>query len=1000
MPRSSPPSESSTWKTQNSLLEPTSPTDETYRAAKAAAEEARKLDHHPPKAKTSLFGSFFHRGSKTGSNSSAHGISSHSSHGGVVGSPGGVPIKRDGSSGSAASVGGSAVGPSPLAPTRELPDVPAYGSPRAADGDGSTGDGSTCGGDRAEQDAAAYLEQDRRRMEEEGRRREAEAERRRQEAEDAERRRAEEEAAERRRREKEEERERRLAEERERRRSPRQKLREALDHLADAARAKADAAAALRGRRAGLVGEMAAAAKAERYEAQRVKFAEVQQTLAVEEEDFESADRLGTVIEGHSKERDAHSANRARIAKEITDLDQEREEASRAVAACFDEARAKLQELEEEVDDRAKEEGVLDQFEKTSKRLSSETERLTNDLKHIERDEAVLKEEQKELGGRITEETKEFDEKCTEASAKLEEVNETIKSLRQQLLEAETKASDLTGEIATYQQSIDNVKSKYSRQLGRLEKKEKSVKESRSDWESEKESIEKAQAAHEAVVAAHSEDMLNRENLIKDIQTESATAKDLAGIVSSAFADVADPEGDGPDLDNVDGEVLKYEAAVNEANQNVIAAETNIENLQEEISSIGVRLPILESEKKLAASKRDFKAAGKASKGIKEALARKQLCQAELEGDAMERKKFAKDELEKITTLLEEKKNIASKKKKEAGMDRMDLLRENIDELKSMLGKIGTDSKLDDAEEDAVNVSCVGAFVIESQISILEAEGKSLGEKYGGWDTQSADVVEESSVQSAPTFDSASANDDDTSEIVIDNALMEKYHSLMDQIKDIESAIEEAAEEEDFDEAAELEEQAQIVREEFESCGFSLAKFERALEEFKDKPSDSAAPDTRASPDNGDDPKKAIEAAILEKYVSLSAEIKKLELMIETAVSDDDFDKATELEAKVQSARSEIESLGFTIDDLEEAIQNGSSTSSRGDGDNDEGEDAVNDLTAACDELDHENKTDTTQNSNDMRANGVSAYHDKEDVGDNEDEEAPTPSDDKPQQYL
>ncbi len=58
---------------------------------------------------------------------------------------------------------------------------------------------------------------------------------------------------------------------------------------------------------------------------------------------------------------------------------------------------------------------VIKRFELTSKRLSTESERLCNDLKHIERDEELVFEEQKELGGQISEETKEFAEKCNEA---------------------------------------------------------------------------------------------------------------------------------------------------------------------------------------------------------------------------------------------------------------------------------------------------------------------------------------------------------------------------------------------------------------------------------------------------------------------------------------------------------------------------------------------------------------------------------------------------------
>lgn len=58
---------------------------------------------------------------------------------------------------------------------------------------------------------------------------------------------------------------------------------------------------------------------------------------------------------------------------------------------------------------------VLDKFTKTSKRLSVETDRLNNDLKHIERDEELVADEQKELEDVIAEGTKEFEEKCVEA---------------------------------------------------------------------------------------------------------------------------------------------------------------------------------------------------------------------------------------------------------------------------------------------------------------------------------------------------------------------------------------------------------------------------------------------------------------------------------------------------------------------------------------------------------------------------------------------------------
>lgn len=57
----------------------------------------------------------------------------------------------------------------------------------------------------------------------------------------------------------------------------------------------------------------------------------------------------------------------------------------------------------------------MDKFAATSKRLSAETDRLNNDLKHIERDEELVADEQKELEDQISEGTKEFEEKCVVA---------------------------------------------------------------------------------------------------------------------------------------------------------------------------------------------------------------------------------------------------------------------------------------------------------------------------------------------------------------------------------------------------------------------------------------------------------------------------------------------------------------------------------------------------------------------------------------------------------
>ena len=486
-------------------------------------------------------------------------------------------------------------------------------------------------------------------------------------------------------------------------------------------------------------------------------------------------------------------------------------------------------------------------------------------------------------------------------SGKLEEVNKTIEDLRRQLAEAESNAATLQVEISGYEECISAVRTKYSRQIIRLEKKSKSVSEARADWESEKDSIEKAKVAHEAVVVAHSEEMITREKSLEEIRNESAIAKEFVGLISHAFKD---DSGDAEEVqpDSLDGEVLKFEAVVAEASQNVVAAEAAIKSLNEELETIGVRVPILEAEKKQAASKRDFKAAGKASKEIKDALARKEKFEADLAGEASDRLRFTKDELEKITAILEQKKIAALDRSKEAGKLQMVRLQGKITDLKSMLKKY-----LAEPVDTDINVACIGAFVIESQINILETQGKSLGEKYGGWVSS-----DDQSVHSAPTFDSddgARTDPPDESPIAVDDSIVEKYESLQSEIKRLDAEIEVAAENEDYEKAASLEDTASGLRSEFDDAGFGSERFLVALEKYRSGQSDQPENDA------------VISDATLDQYTVLCDSVKQLEEEIERAAAEEEYDLAAEKEDELRAIKSEIECLGFSTADLDDALE-------------------------------------------------------------------------------
>merc|ERR1712153_249924 len=93
------------------------------------------------------------------------------------------------------------------------------------------------------------------------------------------------------------------------------------------------------------------------------------------------------------------------------------------------------------------------------------------------------------------------------------------------------------------------------------------------------------------------------------------------------------------------------------------------------------------------------------------------------------------------------------------------------------------------------------------------------------------------SVQSAPSLDSANMGDRDgkannDSPIVIDEAPLARYNRMKSQIKQLGDAIDVSVKEDDFDKAAELEEQLKSVLDELERSGLLSEKYTRAMKEF------------------------------------------------------------------------------------------------------------------------------------------------------------------------
>lgn len=442
--------------------------------------------------------------------------------------------------------------------------------------------------------------------------------------------------------------------------------------------------------------------------------------------------------------------------------------------------------------------------------------------------------------------------------AKLNEVNDEIEELRKKLGEKEMRAAEVKMELHGHDESIENIRGTFARQTTRLAKKEAAIKESRKEWETEETLYKKARTEHEEEVTAHSEALIAHDNLTSQIKKESLIAEQLASVISKEVIVTNSTNDTAPNEEVVkaQAEVLRCEALADEANQILNAAKSVIDNLRDEISTIEVRLPILEAEKKQAASKRDFKAAGKASKTIKELIARKESCETELNGDAVERQTSAQSEVDQCLNSLEEKKTILHEKEKVGGRERMIQLVKKMFKLEKLREDI---CGLDEEESDGESVKVVGGFVLDSEIAALVSEGEALGNKFGGWNevimeyaeaSDGSDTKSEEDITESQIVNDTEAEESDeviTEEEVIEAKLAEESEtnaksteidegdktevlkqgkSILSQITDIETQIEVAIEEDDYDTAGELDEKIQTLQYELNKLGLSSSEIE------------------------------------------------------------------------------------------------------------------------------------------------------------------------------
>jgi hypothetical protein len=622
--------------------------------------------------------------------------------------------------------------------------------------------------------------------------------------------------------------------------SPRQLMDIILQQFASDVRRAMNKVGELRQQRNMLLEERFVALAKERLAAQQIVQTETQQMEAAEEEDFELADRLQVVLEGHNRERAECSAILDNIGKALAQLDEQTPRVVYGVTKCFESVALDLEDFKSKQKHADDASDIMARFAVTARQLSGENERLKGEAKHLERDEALVKMERKELDDAIADQTAELEKLREESREKLTSIEREMDDLREQLRLKEIEAQQLKMKMLAQDADISKVLVKFNRQITRVQKKELSVRENHKEWTNESNAYQRLKEAHEAEVAAHSEALLQRNTILDEIDSNISVASTFQDIISQAvtFEHIReeDEEVDGK-LAQIQADLVKCEAAVSEAAQLAKVAEATLVSLDGESRRLQEKLPKLEEEKSKAAAKRDFKTAGRASKEIKEFSARLQELEDKLIQEAKVRHKEAKASLEKVQKELEREQATANEKEKESGRAAMEKIATRIKALLHTKKKVC-------GKASPYSVKGVGGLVLKGQIDALKLEGQSLGHKFGGWEgifgvidesEDGGEEVEEDEPAAVPHHQEESKAVEVTessrpSEEVIPENVM-KAKELNKKLAQVEADIDGAAEQEDFEKAAELDEILQDIKNKLEELDLTDAEADLVVSE-------------------------------------------------------------------------------------------------------------------------------------------------------------------------
>ena len=265
-----------------------------------------------------------------------------------------------------------------------------------------------------------------------------------------------------------------------------------------------------------------------------------QQRLA-EREEFDKADALSHVIERVKEQTTERTLTLRSMVKETEQLEKDlvgsQTEQRKMMQSVVDSLSRFIESRVVELDEYTGETSASNEAER--KRLASEQKRMEMEMSHIEKEEAVMKEETVSVESSIEAETSDLITRKEGLEGKIAEVDVEIAKLEAALRAKKGERERLVQDLGGADSEIDRIRSKFDRQLQRLKDKEKSLALSRSECVAEEMVLKKRKEAYDKACATVKAEQARRKALVDQAREELNVATTLTSTFSSQVNDAS-----------------------------------------------------------------------------------------------------------------------------------------------------------------------------------------------------------------------------------------------------------------------------------------------------------------------------------------------------------------------------------------------------------------------------------------------------------------------------